>query len=80
MKQQNPMHPGEFIDRVYLTPNKVSNDELAIKLEISEQAADHLIDGKIDVSPEMALKLSKALGQSPESWLQMQNNYNQNQQ
>lgn len=75
IQQHNPMHPGAFIKRVYLTPFNVASNELARKLHVSPGLVSRLINGKTDVSPAMALKLSKVLGRSPESWLLMQDNY-----
>ncbi|RJQ24666.1 addiction module antidote protein, HigA family [Candidatus Parcubacteria bacterium] len=75
MQQYNPMHPGAFIKRVYLTPFNISSNELARKLQVSPGLISRLVNGKTDVSPIMALKLSKVLGRSPESWLLMQDNY-----
>jgi addiction module HigA family antidote len=76
LKQHNPLHPGEFIKRVYLDSLVIGLNELAEKLEVGTDIFSCLIKGKTDVSPEMALKLSNALGRSTQSWLSMQNNYN----
>jgi addiction module HigA family antidote len=73
--QHNPMHPGAFIKRVYLDPFNVGSNELARKLQVSAGLVSRLLNGKTDLSPSMALKLSKVLGRSPESWLLMQDNY-----
>jgi addiction module HigA family antidote len=75
IQQHNPMHPGVFIKRVYLEPNNISSNELARKLKVSPGLISRLINGKTDVSPAMALKLSVVLGRSPESWLLMQGHY-----
>ena len=75
IQQHNPMHPGAFIKRVYLIPFGVASNELARKLQVSTGLISRLINGKTDISPAMALKLSKVLGRSPESWLLMQDNY-----
>ena len=75
MQQHNPMHPGVFIKRVYLQPNNIGSNELALKLKVSPGLISRLINGKTAVSPAMALKLSVVLGRSPESWLLMQGNY-----
>ncbi|HHB77461.1 MAG TPA: addiction module antidote protein, HigA family [Desulfobulbus sp.] len=75
MQQYKPMHPGEFIKRVYLIPFNIASNELARKLQVSPGLISRLINGKTDISPAMALKLSKVLGRSPESWLLMQDNY-----
>ena len=75
MAMHNPPHPGEFIAEVYLEPNQVSGRELAAALKVSPSTLSRLLKGDTAVSPVMALRLSKALGRSPESWLAMQSNY-----
>lgn len=75
MPMHNPMHPGEFINEVYLTPYGVSGRELAEKLDVAASTLTRILKGTSGVSPEMALRLSKTLGSSPETWLQMQQNY-----
>lgn len=68
----NPPHPGEFISQVYLEPFGVSGRELAQRLDVSASTLSRVLNGSSRVSPEMALRLSKTLGRSPESWLAMQ--------
>jgi addiction module HigA family antidote len=72
----NPPHPGEFIRDVYLEPLGLSYRTVAAKLKVAPSTFNRLIRGQSNVSSEMALRLSKTLGRSPESWLIMQNNYN----
>jgi len=74
MAMHNPPHPGEFITEVYLKPNKLSARELAGKLGVAASTLHRILIGKSGISLEMALRLSKALGRSPESWLAMQYN------
>lgn len=76
MTMHNPPHPGEFIKEVYLAPYNISSRQVAEKLRISPSTFNRLIKGENNVSPEMALRLSKTLGRSPESWLSMQDAYN----
>jgi addiction module HigA family antidote len=75
MAMHNPPHPGEFISEVYLEPNNLSGRELAAKLSVAASTLNRIITGASGISPEMALRLAKALGRSPESWLAMQYNY-----
>lgn len=75
MAMHNPPHPGEFITAVYLEPNELSGRELAAALGVSASTLNRILTGTSAVSPEMALRLAKALGRSPESWLAMQSNY-----
>jgi antitoxin HigA-1 len=72
MAMHNPPHPGEFITSVYLEPNGISGRELSAKLGVSASTLNRILTGKSGITPEMALRLSKCLGRSPESWLAMQ--------
>ncbi len=72
MAMHNPPHPGEFITDIYLEPNGISGRELAHKLDVAPSTLSRILKGASRVTPEMALRLSKALGRSPESWLAMQ--------
>lgn len=75
MVMHNPPHPGEFIKEVYLDPFNISYRNVAELLKVSPSTFSRLIKGDSSITPEMALRLSKALGRSPESWLAMQDNY-----
>jgi len=72
MAMYNPPHPGEFITDVYLEPNGVSGRELAEKLDVAASTLSRILKGTSRVGREMALRLSKSVGRSPESWLAMQ--------
>lgn len=72
MTMYNPPHPGEFITDIYLEPNGISGRELAEKLDVAASTLSRVLKGTSRVTPEMALRLSKAIGRSPESWLAMQ--------
>jgi len=76
MSMHNPPHPGEFIRKVYLEPLGISYRAVASKLKVAPSTFVRLIRGQSNISSEMALRLSKTLGRSPESWLIMQDNYN----
>ena len=75
MPMHNPPHPGEFIREVYIEPFGISARRVAESLGVSASTFNRLLNGESNVSPEMALRLSKALGRSPESWLAMQDHY-----
>lgn len=75
MAMHNPPHPGEFIFEIYLEPNAISARELAVKLDVAASTLSRILKGEGRVTPGMALRLSKTLGRSPESWLAMQDNY-----
>lgn len=75
MSQHKPPHPGEFIRETYIGPFGISIRKVAEKLKVSPSTFNRLINGDSNITPEMALRLSKALGRSPESWLAMQDNF-----
>lgn len=76
MTMHNPPHPGEFIYDVYMEPFGYSCRFVAKQLDVSASTLNRILKGQSSITPEMALRLSKALGRSPESWLSMQDSYN----
>ena len=75
MAMHNPPHPGEFIRETYIEPFDISIRSLAESLGVAASTLTRVVAERSAVSPEMALRLSKAVGRSPESWLAMQDNY-----
>jgi len=75
MNMHNPPHPGEFIRETYILPFEISSRKVAENIRVSPSTFNRLLNGESNLSPEMALRLSKALGRSPESWLAMQDQY-----
>jgi len=75
MAMHNPPHPGEFIQATYMEPFDLSCRFLAAKLNVAASTLNRVLKTQSGISPEMALRLSKSLGRSPESWLSMQDAY-----
>ena len=75
MAMHNPSHPGEFILATYMEPFGLSCRYLAEQLDVAASTLNRVLREQSGVSPEMALRLSKSLGRSPESWLAMQHAY-----
>ncbi|MCB1836502.1 MAG: HigA family addiction module antidote protein [Alcanivoracaceae bacterium] len=75
MAMHNPPHPGEFILATYMEPFGVSCRTLATHLDVAASTLNRILKQQSGISPEMALRLSKALGRTPESWLAMQDAY-----
>jgi addiction module HigA family antidote len=73
-RQFNPAHPGEVL-RHYLDLENSTVQSIADHLKVSRVTLSRLLNGKAGVSPEMAIRLSKALRTSPEMWLDMQAKY-----
>lgn len=72
MAMQNPPHPGGIVRRQCLEPLGLSVTRAAKGLGVTRQALSELLNGKSRVSVEMAIRLSKAFGSTPETWLGMQ--------
>ena len=75
MLVHNPPHPGAFLRRQCLEPLGLTVTEAAKGLAISRNTLSTLLNGRLGISPEMAIRLSEAFGGSPESWLQQQIQY-----
>ena len=69
---KNPPHPGRSVRVDCLEPLGLSVTEAARVLGVSRAALSRLINGKAGVSPEMAIRLSKAFGSTPQSSIRMQ--------
>ena len=75
MRMYNPPHPGEIIREFCVEPLNRSITELAKALGISRKTFSAILNGRSGISPEMALRLSKVFGRSPEGWLRLQIQY-----
>ncbi|MGD1027300.1 HigA family addiction module antitoxin [Candidatus Binatus soli] len=75
MIMHNPPHPGEVIRELCLQPLGISVTAAARSLGVTRKALSELLNGKSGVSPSMALRLAIAFDSSPESWLNMQQQY-----
>jgi len=74
MEMRNPPHPGELIGDT-LDELGVSISAAAKGLGISRQQLHNLIAGRSAITPEMAVKLEKAIGSTADTWLKMQMNH-----
>lgn len=74
-KKRTTTHPGEILLHEFLEPLELSQAEFARHLDIPIQRINELIRGKRGVTPDTAWLLSKALGTSPEFWMNLQISY-----
>jgi addiction module HigA family antidote len=72
MPMKNPAHPGRIVRSACLEPLSLTVTEGAKVLGVTRQTLNNVIHGKSGISPEMAIRLSKAFGSTPETWLRMQ--------
>ena len=75
MKMFNPPHPGEVLRELCLEPLGLTVTEAADALGVSRKTLSALLNGRSGISPEMAIRLSKAFDTSAESWLNQQMQY-----
>ena len=75
MKIKNPPHPGRIIKQECLEPLELSITRAADILGVTRLTLSNVVNGKNGVSPDMAIRLSKAFGSSPEVWLGLQMDY-----
>ena len=75
MAMQNPPHPGGIVRRQCLEPLGLTVTRAAKGLGVTRQALSELLNGKTGISTEMAVRLAKAFGSTPETWLGMQQAY-----
>ncbi len=75
MAMKNPPHPGEIIRDLCLKPLGLTVAKAAEGLGVTRKTLSLLLNGHAGISPEMAVRLSEAFGRSPESWLQLQAQY-----
>jgi addiction module HigA family antidote len=75
MPMRNPPHPGLTVRHDCLEPLQLTVTEGAKVLGVTRQALNNLVNGKAGISPEMAVRLAKAFGSTPEMWLRLQMAY-----
>lgn len=75
MPMKNPPHPGRIVRQDCIEPLALTITEAARALGITRQALNNVVNGKAGISPEMAVRLSKAFGGSAEMWMRLQTNY-----
>ena len=75
MRMKNPPHPGRIVRKECIEPLGLTVKEVATRLGVTRQTLNNVVNEKSAISPEMAIRLSKAFGSSPEVWLGMQLEY-----
>lgn len=75
MPMHNPPHPGGVIRRQCLEPLGLSIEKAAKGLGVTQHSLSDLVSEEAPISVDMAIRLSKSFGSSPETWLGMQMAY-----
>ncbi|GGH07816.1 HigA family addiction module antitoxin [Mucilaginibacter phyllosphaerae] len=70
-----PSHPGEILKDLFITERGLTITEVAKGLNMARANLSSVINGHLGISPELAIKLSEAFGNSAQFWVNLQNNY-----
>jgi addiction module HigA family antidote len=73
--KRNPAHPGEILREDFLAPLGLTQTELAKALKTSFRTINEILNEKRSISPDMALRLSRYFGTSPDVWIGLQADY-----
>ena len=73
--KRQPTHPGEVLREEFLVPLGLTQSQVAKALHTSFRAVNELVNEKRGITTEMALRLSKYFGTTPQLWLNLQNQY-----
>ena len=68
----NPPHPGEVARELCIVPLGLTVTDAASSIGVSRKALSELLNGKSGISPEMALRLARLFGNTPEFWMNAQ--------
>jgi addiction module HigA family antidote len=74
-RNRMPTHPGRILKRQYMEPLALTVSDLAGTLGVSRKTLSKIVNERGAVTPDMALRLSKAFNTTPELWLNLQRNY-----
>ena len=72
IRKRPPTHPGGILKRHYMEPLSLTVSELAVILGVSRKTLSKIVNERGDITPDMALRLAKALKTTPELWLNLQ--------
>lgn len=73
---RRPAHPGRILKNLYLGPLNITNTDFAKRIGVSRKTISAIVNERKSVTPEMALRFSKAFSNSsPESWLNLQKSF-----
>jgi addiction module HigA family antidote len=70
-----PVHPGEILLEDYLKPMGISQNRLAISMRVPSGRITEIVQGKLGITGETALRLAKAIGTTPGFWMNLQAKY-----
>ena len=73
--QRKRTHPGEILKELYMKPLNLTVSALAEALGVSRKTVSAIVNQRTGITPDMALRLSRAFATTPDVWLGVQRNY-----
>lgn len=73
--KRKPTHPGKIIKEDYLSPLSISIKDMSSNLGVSRKTLSKIINERGSITPEMALRLSRAFDTTPDLWMNLQKKY-----
>jgi len=74
-RKLTPLHPGSILLEMFIKERDLTITEVAKGLNIARPNLSAVINGHLGISPELAIKLSEAFGNTAQFWVNLQNNY-----
>jgi addiction module HigA family antidote len=74
-RMHNPSHPGEILRELYLIPMGVTVTEAAEALGVTRKHLSAIVNGRVSVTPDMAMRLAAVFATEPELWVNLQAQY-----
>lgn len=75
IRKRPPTHPGQILKNLYMIPLELTNTHLAQVLGVSRKTISAIVNSHNSITPDMALRLSRAFNTSPELWVNLQKTY-----
>jgi len=75
LRKRQPTHPGNILKEDYLKPLSVTIQDMALALGVSRKTLSKIVNCRGAITPDMALRLSRAFDTTPELWMNLQKNY-----
>jgi antitoxin HigA-1 len=74
-RMHGPAHPGEILKEMYMTPLGVTVTKVADALGVTRKHVSAIVNGRVPVTPDMAVRLAGVFGTEPEIWVNLQAQY-----
>ncbi|MEZ5763690.1 MAG: HigA family addiction module antitoxin [Xanthobacteraceae bacterium] len=74
-KKLPPLHPGEVLREEFLVPLKLSAGALAKACHLPRTRIERIANEQVGITADTALRLAKALGTTPDLWLNLQKDF-----